>query len=215
MQTDSEYSSNGDRLLSTTDTMRNKTTYSYDTANSNDLRVKSVTQNGATVNYAYVPNTTLVSEVSASVTGLDGVKRTVSNSYAYEKDRLKSITHNGFSYHFTYDGYGNRLTTKVGSRTLNTNQYESGNGRLIKSTYGNGAVVENVYDRYDRVTSKKYDGVERYRYVYDAARPSCLQGKAYSVWKNDLTVKWPHSILLKKMKRRWLYGYPNLYEGIG
>ena len=34
--------------------------------------------------------------------------------------------------------------------------------------YGNGAYVENVYDRYDRVTGIKYNGTQQFGYVYNA-----------------------------------------------
>ena len=49
-----------------------------------------------------------------------------------------------------------------------TNTYGAKNGLLIKSTYGNGAYVENVYDRYDRVTGIKYNGTQQFGYVYNA-----------------------------------------------
>ena len=32
---------------------------------------------------------------------------TISNSYTYSNDRLESISHNGFSYRFGYDKWGN------------------------------------------------------------------------------------------------------------
>lgn len=133
MQTDSTYSSSGDRLLSVTDSMRNTTTYGYNTANAKDQRVYSVTQNGTTVNYSYKPNTGLVSQVSANVTGIDGVQKTVSNSYAYSKDRLSSITHNGFTYNFAYDIFGNRTQTLVGTQPLMTDTYAAANGLLTCS----------------------------------------------------------------------------------
>ena len=168
MVSNSQYSANGDRLLNTTDNLRTVTTYSYDTTNTNDLRVKSITKNGSTVNYTYKPNSTVVTGVSANVTGIDGTQRTVSNTYSYVKDRLTSITHNGFNYNLTYDLFGNRLATLVGNRTLMTNEYEPYNGNLIKSTYGNNDYTENVYDEYDRVTAVKQNGTTAYQYTYDA-----------------------------------------------
>ena len=35
-------------------------------------------------------------------------------------------------------------------------------------SYGNGAYVENIYDRYDRVTGIKYNGTQQFGYVYNA-----------------------------------------------
>ncbi|MDE5995083.1 MAG: hypothetical protein K2G60_06185, partial [Oscillospiraceae bacterium] len=168
MRTDRTYSSNGDKLLTETDSLRNKVTYNYSTTNANDLRVHSVTQNGATVKYTYNAKTWVVNGVSSVVTGIDGTKQTISNKYNYTDERLTSITHNGFNYNFTYDGFGNRLTTKVGSQALMTNTYAANNGLLTKSIYGNGDYVENTYDTYDRVTDIKYNGTQKFIYSYDA-----------------------------------------------
>ena len=149
------------------------------------MRVQSVTQNGATVNYTYKPNTGIVTGVSSTVTGIDGTQKTISNTYNYTGDRLTSITHNGFNYGFTYDNFGNRLSTKVGSQTLMTDTYGANNGLLIKSTYGNGNYVENIYDRYDRVTGIKYNGVQKFGYEYNAdglvsRHTDSINGKTYN-----------------------------------
>ena len=185
IQTNSTYSANGDRLLTATDSLRNTVTYNYSTSNSKDLRVQSVTQNGATVNYTYKPNTGIVTGVSSTVTGIDGTQKTISNTYGYTGDRLTSITHNGFNYGFTYDSFGNRLSTKVGSQTLMTDTYGANNGLLTKSTYGNGNYVENIYDRYDRVTGIKYNGVQKFGYEYNAdglvsRHTDSINGKTYN-----------------------------------
>ena len=155
-------------MLTETDSLRNKVTYGYSTTNAEDLRVHNVTQNGATVKYTYNAKCWVVNGVSTVATGIDGTKQTISNKYNYTNQRLTSITHNGFNYNFTYDGFGNRLTTKVGSQTLMTNTYGANNGMLTKSTYGNGDYVENVYDSYDRVTGIKYNGTQKFVYSYDA-----------------------------------------------
>lgn len=125
-------------------------------------------QKSATVNYTCKPNTGIVTGVSSIVTGIDGTQKTISNTYGYTGDRLTSITHNGFNYSFTYDNFGNRLSTKVGSQTLMTDTYGANNGLLTKSTYGNGNYVENIYDRYDRVTGIKHNGVQKFGYEYNA-----------------------------------------------
>ena len=67
--------------------------------------------------------------------------KTVSYSYDDSQTRLTGITHNGFNYNFTYDVFGNVLTTKAAGTTLMTNTYGAGNGLLTKSTYGNGDYV--------------------------------------------------------------------------
>lgn len=165
MQTNSEYSDDGDRLEYTIDSLRNKVEYGY---NSNDLRVASVTQNGKTINYEYKDKTSLVKKVSSDFTGIDGTTQTATNSYEYENDRIRIITHNGASYKFSYDTFGNLRTVHIGSRLLMTNQYGANNGLLIKSTYGNGQYVENEYDYFDRITGVKYNGTKLFGYVYNS-----------------------------------------------
>ena len=142
-------------------------------------------QKSATVNYTYKPNTGIVTGVSSTVTGIDGTQKTISNTYNYTGDRLTSITHNGFNYSFTYDNFGNRLSTKVGSQTLMTDTYGANNGLLTKSTYGNGNYVENIYDRYDRVTGIKYNGEQKFGYEYNAdglvsRHTDNINGKTYN-----------------------------------
>ena len=169
IQENASYSSNGDRLVSTTDSLRNTVTFGYSTTNTNDLKVYSVTQNGNTVNYTYKPNTNIVSSVSSNVTDINGTQKTVTNQYSYSKDMLTGITHNGFNYILEYDLFLNRTNTKIGARTLMSNSYEANNGNLIRSTYGNGAYTENVYDTYDRVIAVKQNGTTSYKYNYDAS----------------------------------------------
>ena len=165
MQTNSEYSDSGDRLITTTDSLRNEVTYNY---NSNDLRVCCVTQNGKTINYEYNDNTSLVKTIWSQFTNVDGTTQRAENSYVYENDRISTITHNGSTYKFTYDNFGNRLYTHVGTKVLMKNQYGANNGLLIKSTYGNGHYVENEYDYYNRIIGVKYNGTMLFSYVYNS-----------------------------------------------
>ena len=66
--------------------------------------------------------------------------------YGYEDYRLSTITHNGFSYTFGYDGYGNNTSVAVGGRTLTTNTFNLQAGLPAGSTYGNGDTVTYSYD---------------------------------------------------------------------
>ncbi len=165
MQTDSKYSDSGDRLEYTIDSLRNKTTYGYKT---NDLRVASVTQNDKTVNYEYYNGTSLVKRIWSQFTDIDSTTQNAENGYVYEKDRITAITHNGSTYKFAYDDFGNRRTVHVGTKLLMTNQYGANNGLLTKSTYGNGHYVENEYDYFDRITGVKYNGTKLFSYVYNS-----------------------------------------------
>ena len=73
----------------------------------------------------------------------------------------------GVSYSYNSDGlFGNRVNTKVGNRVLTLNEFAGGNGKLTKSTYGNGAYVSYGYDALGRVVSRSYNGAEAFRYLY-------------------------------------------------
>ena len=70
------------------------------------------------------------------------------NTYAYEKDRLKTVAHNTTSdtpdvtYTFDYDEFGNPTTVKVGNQVLSTNVYtDTGDRTLMRVEYGNGGKV--------------------------------------------------------------------------
>ncbi len=136
--------------------------YNYNTAKGTLNWVKD--PDGNVTSYTYDPNTDVLLSTSGKSTNT-GVNQTVTNSYAYSNDMLQSITHNGFSYNFTYDQFGRALSTKVGTQTLNTNAYNA-NGTLNKTTYGNGDYVEPVYDSLDQVVAKKYNGTTRYQWQY-------------------------------------------------
>ena len=168
MQSNATYSANGDKQLTATNELRNTTSYGYSATCAKDLRVYNVHNGNSTVYYGYLPGSNTVSKTSVKATGLNGTVQEHIASYAYQNNRLTGITHNGFNYTLGYDGFGNRTVTKVGSRTLVTNAYGANNGLLQSSTYGNGAKVENVYDRLDRVTAVKINGAEKYRYTYNA-----------------------------------------------
>ncbi len=136
--------------------------YNYNTTKGTLNWVKD--PDGNVTSYTYDPNTDVLLSTSGKSTNT-GANQTVTNSYAYSSDMLQSITHNGFSYNFTYDQFGRTLSTKVGTQTLNTNTYNA-NGTLNKTTYGNGDTVEPVYDSLDQVVAKKYNGTTRYQWQY-------------------------------------------------
>ncbi|MBZ9686140.1 DNRLRE domain-containing protein [Clostridium estertheticum] len=94
---------------------------------------------------------------------------TVNNKYSYENDRIKSVSNNGSNYTFNYDGLGNNTKVNVGTQNLITNNYEARTGKLLDSTYGNGQIVGSSYDSADRVISSTYNGLDRFKYGYDAS----------------------------------------------
>ena len=106
------------------------------------------------------------------------------NEYTYDQTRglLTGVKHNtdaatgnDVSYTFEYDALGRKTKVKVGGTTLSTNVYQNDTeqehyGTLSQMQYGNGTVVKNEYDDFNRVTGVKYDSeaTPRYEYAYNA-----------------------------------------------
>ncbi|MGY0374140.1 DNRLRE domain-containing protein [Clostridium sp. JNZ J1-5] len=94
---------------------------------------------------------------------------TIKNSYTYENDKIKTVSHNGFSYTFNYDGADNNTEVNVGNQNLITNVFQDRTKLLLSSTYGNGHKVSYKYDSEDRISSKLINGEEKFKYSYDAS----------------------------------------------
>jgi YD repeat-containing protein len=88
------------------------------------------------------------------------------------RDAGQNSTDDSLTYTFVYDDYGNTTEIKVGTYTLVTYEYEPYNGKLIKTTYGTGMYVKNVYDELDRIIAIKVGGEDidettKYTYSYN------------------------------------------------
>ena len=157
--TETTYTDSKNFVKSTKDQRGNETTYAY---NEQKGTLTSTTDAlGRTTSYTYDPNNNSLLSVSSGG---------MTNSYAYENDRLKTITVNGgLRYAFEYDAFGRTTNTKVGNgtawRTLSSLQYNN-KGLLGKQTYGNGDYIDFTYDNLDRITEKKYNGSDTNRAVY-------------------------------------------------
>lgn len=161
--TETSYTDSKNFVKSTKDQRGNETTYAY---NEQKGTLTSTTDAlGRTTSYTYDPNNNSLLSVSSGG---------MTNSYAYENDRLKTITVNGgLRYAFEYDAFGRTTSTKVGNgtnfKTLSSLQYND-KGLLGKQTYGNGDYIDFTYDNLDRITEKKYNGssTSRVQYAYDS-----------------------------------------------
>ena len=157
--TETSYNDSKNFVKSTKDQRGNETSYTY---NEQKGTLTSTTDAlGRTTNYTYDPNNNSLLSVSSGG---------MTNSYAYENDRLKTITVNGgLRYAFEYDAFGRTTNTKVGNgtnwRTLSSLEYNN-KGLLGKQTYGNGDYIDFTYDNLDRITEKKYNGSSTNRAVY-------------------------------------------------
>ena len=156
IETRNTYTESGNYLASSTSPEGIETGYCYDEQRG---RLQSVTDaNGNATSYTY--------DTIGQLTGVS--LGSASNSYTYEKDKLKTITHNGFTYSFEYDVWGAQTGVKVNNTTLVSNTYNnSSHGRtLSRMNYGNGGRVYYTYNDDNQVTGIKYDTDTDYRFTY-------------------------------------------------
>jgi RHS repeat-associated protein len=165
LESKAAYSTDGNYIAQVTDSSGNIVKFTIDT--SRGIQTSVVDANNQETSYTYdvFDRLTSVEKTKDKVNGKDGI--VVTNSYTYENDRLKSITHNGFSYNFSYDPMGRNTKVSVGTQDLITNTYEARTGKLLESTYGNGHKISSDYDSLDRVVSDRHNGTVRFRYRYD------------------------------------------------
>lgn len=172
------YTANGNLLSSFTDPLDSKTIYNF---NSNMSILTSVTDpNGKVTNYTYSTNqpTAFPISVSKNVSGLVGGSA-MSNSYTYDGDKLKTVSHNGFGYTFDYNSDGTLMNVKVGTQDLITNTLiTSGTPtkkkRIGKTLFGNGQSWTYYYsasgaNNTDSVTEKRLgnSSANSYEFNYD------------------------------------------------
>ncbi len=166
MRTETAYDADGNYPASQKDARGYSTTQSV---NATDGTLTSVTDpKGQNVSYTY--------DASKRVTGVQATanNQTYKNAYTYEKDRIKTVSHNtttdtpDVTYTFGYDALGRKTTVKVGDQTLSTNSYTSDrSGLLEKVQYGNGGQVAYFYDGFNRLTGIRHDGESSNRYSYE------------------------------------------------
>ena len=79
-----------------------------------------------------------------------------SSATGQKKLHLRHGNNGSTTYNLSYDSLGNLSTIKAGTNTLASYTYNSYNGKLLTTTYGNGYTVTNVYDKLDRLYQIKY-----------------------------------------------------------
>lgn len=159
IQTQAEYSSNGNYQTKLIDEAGNATQYQYN--KDTGVLTKTIDAKNNATNYTYDTSSRLLNVKQQAS------QKEYSNTYTYENDMLKTITHNGFIYTFDYDNFGNVKQVKVGNQVLSTNKYEKNNGNLSSVTYGNNQTISYSYDRFNRIT-KKAGTNGNYEYTYNA-----------------------------------------------
>lgn len=151
-----EYTNDNNRVHSVTDSAGVTATYDYDESMK---RLISIVAGTARTSYTYDGNTDRVASVSSKIN--DTTNATVAYGYDSAK-RLSTITRGNTVYTIVYDEWGNQKEIKVGNTSLSKNTYESGNGNLIKTEYGNEDYVDFVYDKLGRLVSKKINGIAQF-----------------------------------------------------
>ena len=166
MDSHQSYTADGNHVATKTDTRGKVVTYETDLAK--DTLTKVTDPNGQSVNYSY-DSRRRVTSTSATADG-----KTYKNTYTYNNDRLKTVSHNTTSdtpdvtYTFDYDRFGNPTTVKVGNQVLSTNVYTyTGDRTLMRVEYGNGGKVHYTRDEFRRVTGIHYDDATTPRFTYD------------------------------------------------
>ncbi len=158
------YSSDGNRLVSTTDALGKTTTYGYN-AQTNVLDwVQYPEDTEATrTEYTYDSMYRMATAACETDTGLG-----LSATYTYADDRLTAIATPTTTYSFDYGKFGLRTGVSIGSRTLATYNYTNDrNNYLSALDYGNGDSVHYTYDDKGRVTGQSYEDGDTYSYTYD------------------------------------------------
>lgn len=163
LSSSASYTSDGNRLASTTDAAGKVTTYSYH-ENTNVLEWVQYPEDTTATRTEYTyDNMYRLAKAEADVS----TGSTLTASYGYTNDLLTSIKTGSTTYSFTYGAFALRSNVKIGSRTLASYSYTSRNNFLASLDYGNGDSVDYTYDKQGRVTKQTYEDGDTVTYKYD------------------------------------------------
>ena len=165
MSSTATYTTDGNRLASTTDSKGNVTTYQYN-ANSNLLEWVKYPNDTTSTKTTYTYDTMYRLASSACTTNLS---QNLSIAYAYDSsDRISTISSPTTDYDFTYGVFSLVTAVSIGNRTLSTNTYTNDrNHYLSLVSYGNGDSVAYTRDSKGRITLETYEDNETVQYLYD------------------------------------------------
>lgn len=156
IETSATYSEDGKFLTSVTDSNLNTT--HFVTNEVTGKLTSEIDAKGNSTEYFY-NNKENISEI------INGDRRIIYNYN--EQSAISEIIENDRKYTFTYDDFLRTKNVKIGdSIVLINNDYAENNGELIKTTYGNGNIIEYEYDQFDRISKTVRDD-NYFRYLYD------------------------------------------------
>ena len=182
--TEAAYTTDGNRLVSTTDTLGKVTTYGYN-ADTNVLEwVQYPEDTEATrTNYTYDDMFRVQSEGMRTDTN-----QNMSAMYTYTDDLLTALRTITTDYIFTYGNFGLRNSVKADLVTLASYTY-NGYKELSRLDYGNGDSVSYTYDKQGRLLKETYEDEGVTSYTYDnSGNLSAVTGFGItSTFRYDLT----------------------------
>ena len=171
MRTGTAYTANGNYPAATTDALGQTTLVTIDP--NKGLTLSATDAAGQQVSYQYDARGRVTS--AEAVTGAGAGSKSYRNAYTYEKDRLKTVSHNTtanpadhVTYTFETDALGNQTVVKVGEQPLSTNVYTATGDKLLEAVeYGNGGKVAYTYDSFKRTAGISYDEATAPRFTYE------------------------------------------------
>ena len=160
------YTTDGNRLVSTTDALGKVTTYSYN-ADTNILEWVQYPEDTPDTRTLYTyDNMYRLTLASKDVTGEDDIY--LEAYYTYENDRLTQLYSSSTGYSFAYNPFGQRTGINIGARNLATYTYTDDQNRyLSRLDYGNADSVQYTYDDLGRVILETYEDGSTVAYAYD------------------------------------------------
>ena len=164
------YTTDGNRMVSTTDALGETTYYSYndDTNMLEWVQYPNDTDgtNGTADTRTKYTYDSMYRTAFAAVTTNTGVSLCV--SYSYEDDLLTLVATPGTFYCINYGDFGLRSDIVIYSKTLVSYEYtDDRNYYLKKLAYGNGDSVQYEYDDLGRIVKQTYEDGDTVTYKYN------------------------------------------------
>lgn len=140
------YSSDGKRIEKVVDALGKETLYAI--SSTTGLTNSITNAKGLVTEYTYNDRDEL--------TSVKYDNKTI--NYTLDKGFVTNIETGNKNYKFEHDEFYNPTSVSINNNTLSRSEYESSNGKIKSTSYGNGAKVEYTYDNFNRIKDvKKYN----------------------------------------------------------
>ena len=160
-------------LTSETDALGRTTRYFYDQKGKLSATINPDNSTGMVYTTDAIGNVIKVEPASFNGSTSSAVKNAEFVEYEYTNGTLSKIITDSTAYTLNYNVFGESTGVKIGNQTIVSYTYQPNNGKLSTITYGNGTVVQNIYDELDRLSEVWYNksgetSYKAYEYEYDA-----------------------------------------------